>query len=46
MELQFATEMSLLEDALRIKALAEVERVCEEEIERARNYILELARLR
>ena len=44
-ELQFATEMSLSEDALRIKAIAKVERAREEEMERARNFILELARL-
>ena len=45
LQLQLATELSLSEDALQRKASAEVERVRQEEIEKARYYIRELARL-
>ena len=46
MELQFATEMSLSEDALRVKALTEVEKARDKEIEKTKTFIRELARLR
>jgi chromosome segregation ATPase len=46
LELQFATEVSLSEDALRMEALTKVEQVREEEIEKTKNFIRELARLR
>jgi septal ring factor EnvC (AmiA/AmiB activator) len=45
MELQFAIEMSFSEEAMRVKALADVERIREEEIERTKGFIRELARL-